>query len=48
MSYSWLWGNPYHVQGRIQDLGEGGSDKYIHNWGEGFGGALIALPYMYT
>ena len=22
-----------NVQGRIQDFGKGGSDKYIHNWG---------------
>ena len=27
------------IQGRIQD-GGGGSDKYIHNWGEGTGGGV--------
>ena len=30
----------YSHQGRIQDFGKGGSDKYIHNWGEGTGGGV--------
>ena len=37
----WIPSNYMHIcRGGSRILGKGGSDKYIHNWGEGTGGGV--------